>query len=156
MDERKGKERRAWKCKGGKPGCSAGLVCVECLSIRFQKTHIVAPSPVLSPPPLATPHLTSDGFVPRLLSPKGTAITVTDTSKLRVEGFCYSSSYPADCEAGCTLTVVHFLIKGCMTIVVGSGGKGGRWGPGAGELGGGLRPRGQQCNHRKCTRRAFS
>lgn len=114
------------------PAGPVGPACVERLSIRFQETHSVAtaeapfpgPLPTLQPlpPSLANTRLTSDGFVPRLLTPKGAAITVTDTSKPKVEGFSCSSSYPADCEAGCTLTVVPILIKGCRSMVAAFGG----------------------------------
>lgn len=45
-------------------------------------------SPHFSLPPLslATPSLTSDSFVPGLPTPKGAAITVTDTAKPGVGG----------------------------------------------------------------------
>ncbi|MEQ2248867.1 Proton channel otop1 [Ilyodon furcidens] len=74
-------------------------------------------------PSLATPRLTLDIFIPRLLSPKGAAITVTDTPKPAVGGFSRSSSYPANCEGGCTLTV-PLLIKRCSSTVVASRGLG--------------------------------
>lgn len=137
-----------WKKKEGEEGLRWGrevssaaqwvlfVLNVSLLGFR-RNTALLALIPPLQPlsphfshhhPPWQPPAWPQTALSPRPLSPKGAAITVTDTYKPRVGGFSCSSSYPADCEAGCTLTAVPFLIKGCSTIVVASGG----WGDGSG------------------------
>lgn len=133
MDKRKRKERRV--ARGREVSSTAQRVLfVSNVSLLGFRRHTVLL--VLRPPPQPFPHTSATTTLlgnppldlrrlcPRLLTPKGAAITVTDTSKPRVGGFGCSSSYPADCEAGCTLTVVPFLIKGCGTIVVAFGERG--------------------------------
>lgn len=121
MDERN-EGRRGGLARGREVSSAVQWVLfVSNVSLLGFRRHTVLLVLVHHHPPWQPPRLTSDGFVPRLLTPMGAAITVTDTSKPRVGGFGCSSSYPADCEAGCTLTVVSFLIKDCSAIVVAFG-----------------------------------
>lgn len=93
MDERKkGKERRVFS------SAAQWVLFVSSVSLLGFRRHTVLLVP--RPPPRPFRHTSAttttllgnppldlaDGFVPRLLPPKGAAITVTDTSKLMVGG----------------------------------------------------------------------